>query len=81
MVFLFFLNTDVKIIAERVFKQLDKRPLLKNYSTLEDLEIFLQAKIQERLPFYNKANFILNQQQITESNFIQIITKYASNEL
>jgi shikimate kinase len=77
----FFLNTDVKIIAERVFKQLDKRPLLKNYSTLEDLEIFLQAKIQERLPFYNKANFILNQQQITESNFIQIITKYASNEL
>lgn len=77
----FFLNTNVNIIAERVFKQIDKRPLLKNFSRVEDVEVFLSAKIEERLPFYKQATFTLNQNQINEANFIQIITKYAKHEL
>lgn len=76
----FFLNTDTKVIAERVFRNKDKRPLLKNYSTEKDLNTFLNHKLQERLKYYNQAKFTLQNNQINEENFIQIISKYSNHE-
>lgn len=75
----FFLNTDIDVIAQRVFKHIEKRPLLKSYQSIEELELFLTQKLNDRLPFYNQAEFVFNNHQISEQNFIQVITKFSTN--
>ena len=75
----FFLNTDIDVISQRVFKHIEKRPLLKSYQSIEELELFLTQKLNDRLPFYNQAKFVFNNHQISEQNFIQVITKFSTN--
>lgn len=57
-----FLNTSIMTIYERL--QHDTiRPLLTNYTASARLP-FLTQKLEERLPYYNQAQYILDDEQI-----------------
>lgn len=55
-----FLETPVPILVERLIQEMDKRPLLQS-KTKNQLTEFVRTKLEERLPYYNKANLIYKQ--------------------
>lgn len=59
----FFLAASVPTIILRLQKETDHRPLLNN-KTPKELQIFIHQKLADRIPFYEKANYIIN----TEKN-------------
>ena len=53
-----YLQATPQYIFERVAGEREKRPLLKNVNPAE-LLFFIEQKLQERAPFYEKAQLIL----------------------
>ncbi|GIV28607.1 MAG: shikimate kinase [Bacteroidia bacterium] len=47
------------ILLERLWNDKIKRPLLKNISTKEELKIYIQNKLNERMPFYLQADWVV----------------------
>ena len=61
-----FLYTPVSLIVERLFQSdYSQRPMLKG-KTKEELKHFLSQKLEDRLPFYSRADFSIDT-QIAES--------------
>jgi shikimate kinase len=71
-----WLDEPIKTLAQRLVKEKDHRPLIKNMAD-EELENFLLAKRDERMEFYNQAAFILSGAEITEAGFKKILKEYA----
>lgn len=63
-----FLDTSAAILAERLKHELGVRPLLASIKQA-DLQTFIQGKILEREPFYQKATVVLEQLERDE-NFL-----------
>jgi len=57
-----FLETPVKILANRLEKAMENRPLLHGFSKKE-LRIFIEKKLEERNPFYRKSKIIFKQDE------------------
>ncbi len=57
-----FLDTPIPMLLERLKPELEKRPLLQGKNE-EELSLFLEEKIAERLPFYRRANIIYQQKK------------------
>ncbi|MBK0384203.1 shikimate kinase [Pedobacter sp. SD-b] len=53
-----FIDTPVKVLADRLINARVERPLVKGKS-YEELIEFIQIKLTERKPFYNQAHIIL----------------------
>ncbi len=53
-----FLPVPVSLLAERLRHQMDSRPLLHGLEP-DKLSVFIAQKLQERFPYYEKANVIL----------------------
>ncbi len=53
-----FLNPSVDILLHRLLTKTAHRPLLKGKST-EELRCYIQHKLEERIPIYNQADFII----------------------
>lgn len=51
-----YLNRSKEVVMRQLLKGIDKRPLLKGKSE-EEIWDFYDKKLQERLPFYNQAQF------------------------
>jgi shikimate kinase len=71
-----WLDEPIETLAQRLVKEKDHRPLIKNMAD-EELENFLLAKRDERMEFYNQAAFILSGAEITEAGFKKILKEYA----
>lgn len=56
---LFSIIVSADELTERLWHEKDKRPLLKNISTKEELKLFVETKLKERMPFYEKADWII----------------------
>lgn len=54
-----YLRCSVGTLAERLKRQKEKRPLIKNISD-EDLPEFIAKHLFERNPFYTKAQYIID---------------------
>lgn len=53
-----FLDIEIADVVERFQKEgLEKRPLLKTYTTNSALQQYLQNTLDQRIFFYNKADF------------------------
>ncbi|MEW6773469.1 MAG: shikimate kinase [Bacteroidota bacterium] len=50
---------SVDVLVERLWNERYKRPLIKNISTKEALKIFIEQKLSERMPYYEKADWIV----------------------
>lgn len=53
-----YLKTPPEMLFERLKNEREQRPLLKNLSETE-LKNFIQKRLEEREPFYSRADFIL----------------------
>jgi shikimate kinase len=56
---LIYIELSAKSLTQRLLSGKLKRPLLKNLSD-EDLFLFVEKKLQERLSFYQEAHLVLN---------------------
>lgn len=68
-----YLKASPQYILERVMLETAKRPLMKDVNSSE-LLFFIQTKLKEREPVYNKADFILEVEQLDE-NSLEILNK------
>ena len=61
-----YLHADTEILTERLIGEMEKRPLLRDKNR-ETLLSYIEAKLAERSPFYEKANVIYYQKTGTEN--------------
>ena len=71
-----WLDEPLEILAERLNREKDNRPLIKNIKSSE-LVGFLSQKLTERLTYYQQSQHKLTNLQITESNLLKIIKQHA----
>jgi shikimate kinase len=71
-----WIDEPVEIIAERLQKEKAHRPLIASVHD-DELKDFLANMRDKRKPFYTQAKFHVNGSDITEKDFLKIIT---SNE-
>lgn len=71
-----WIDEPVEILTERLLKEKSHRPLIKD---LDDNELndFLEKKLQERTPFYDQSAYRLSGEKLSESNFAKIIMEHA----
>ena len=67
-----WINEPVEILCQRLLKEKDHRPLIKNL-TNEGLKTYLENKLTERTPYYNQANFTVTSEDLTETFIKQLI--------
>lgn len=72
-----FLQTPVEILLKRLQKGKHQRPLLKD-KTEDALLDFIQQKLNERLPYYEKASIIQEQRTINQDVAADLL-KYFTN--
>jgi shikimate kinase len=70
-----WLNTSKEVIKQRLLDEPQLRPLVKNLSP-ENLEIFIDEKLEERSQFYAQAKIITDPS--TES-MEELISKIVNN--
>ncbi len=66
-----YLRTTPEAILKNVIPEIDKRPLLKNVNPSE-LLFFIGKKLKEREPFYNKASYVLNVDNLNEDSLSKL---------
>ena len=67
-----FIDEDVEILTERLKKEKAHRPLIKDLSDAE-LHNFLSEKLQNRYPFYSRAQYHLKGNKISALSFAEIL--------
>jgi len=65
-----YLHSEINCLIENINKEPDKRPLLIG---MEHLREYLTALLSQRKTFYEQAHYILPAENLTLSNFTQII--------
>jgi len=68
-----WIDEPLSIIASRLQKEKSHRPLIANIAD-KDLEAFFYEMREKRKPFYSKARFHLNGNNISEKDFLEILT-------
>jgi shikimate kinase len=72
-----WINPAEAIIWERLIKERQTRPLIANL-TEDELRDFIHQKLIERKPYYEKAQSVINQPDLTISEFVNTI-RHAKN--
>jgi shikimate kinase len=70
-----WLDEPVSTLAERLLKEKDHRPLIKNIPDSE-LRQFLTTKRNERLEHYSQAAYTIKGDEITDATFKKIIKQH-----
>ena len=70
----FYLSAPVSVLTQRLIQQMDHRPILKG-QTSASLSTFIQQKVKERSPFYEKAQFVIEQQTVAFNTALAIQEK------
>jgi len=68
-----YLNHSPEILFQRLKPEADYRPLLSGKSD-EELLLFIQAKLQERNPFYSQSHLVVNMNEISADALQEKIT-------
>ena len=71
-----WLNEPVETLSERLIREKDHRPLIKDLSQQEVVQ-FLEKKLEERKEFYSQAAYILSGENVSESALAKIIKEHA----
>jgi shikimate kinase len=70
-----FIDTPVKVIADRLINARVERPLVKGKS-FEELIEFIGSKLQERRPFYSQAKITLTGVDLSPDDLIESLEVY-----
>lgn len=68
-----YLKAKPERILKNVKPEIDSRPLLKNVNPSE-LLFFIEKKLKEREPFYNKAQYILDCESLHEDSLSEVLS-------
>ena len=68
----FYLKAEAEFILNQVMNETEQRPLLKKINPSE-LLFFIQKKLREREPYYSRADFILNVEDLSEDTVPDIL--------
>jgi shikimate kinase len=71
-----WLDEPIETLAQRLLKEKDHRPLIKNIAD-DELVSFLSTKRKERIRFYSQSAFTLSGDDITEAGFRKILKEHA----
>lgn len=55
-----YLKASVGFLTQRLYTELDKRPVISHLRQIEDLEDFIRKHLFERNYYYNQADIIIN---------------------
>jgi shikimate kinase len=70
----FYLKAKAQLILEQVMNETEQRPLLRKINPSE-LLFFIQKKLREREPYYSKADFTLNVEDLNEDSLSMILQR------
>lgn len=70
-----FIDSPVKVLADRLINAKVERPLLKGKS-MEELVQFIDEKLKERRPFYEQAKIILKGVDLNADSLLEAIAAY-----
>ena len=65
-----WLNTSTDTLFKRLLKEKEQRPLLKNLSN-DQLRMFIKKKFSDRKIYYEQADMIIEEENITLDHFIE----------
>lgn len=71
-----WLNPGIDILVERLEKEKEHRPLLKSLDHFQ-LKQFIQLKLEERIKFYEKSKFQVNNESLSSVDELIKIIKHA----
>ena len=71
-----WIDRTVDVLIEHLLKGKDHRPLIKELSN-DQLHDFISKKLNERLPYYVLSSYRLQNEDVTEERFKQIISENA----
>lgn len=77
--FTIYLETDIKLLVERLWKQKEQRPLLKNIESKIELENFTQGLLDQRKIYYLRSMLILKVTKENENNILTFLTNKIKN--
>lgn len=72
-----FIDTPVKVLADRLINARVERPLVKGKS-YEELVDFIEMKLEERRPFYNQAQVVLRGVDLSAEDLIEELRKVSN---
>ena len=75
---IFYLRANVDTLADRLFNEKDKRPLISRIKSKKDLKTFISKHLFERNQFYLKSNFIIDVDKKTEDEISNELIKLLS---
>ncbi len=67
-----WLNTSVDVLVQRLVKEKQSRPLIKNISD-NDLRSFIVKKLQDRRLYYEQADVMLQEEAVTIDSLLKQI--------
>ena len=68
-----WLNTHVEVLVQRLIKEKEKRPLIKNVHDA-DLRSYIVRKLNERRMYYEQADVVIDKEDsISITEFIQTV--------
>lgn len=67
-----WINEPVNVLVERLKKEKDHRPLIKDLSD-DELGAFLTNKLAERTPFYSMATHTIEYSSMKEADLVKLI--------
>jgi shikimate kinase len=73
-----FLDVEIDSLVNRLIHAKTERPLIKGKSP-EELHLFIEGMMQKRLPFYEKARYILKGNEITPDQVIGLLNVSNTN--
>jgi len=68
-----WLNTDLNVLVQRLLKEKDTRPLLRDIPE-EEMKSFIMKKLLGRKQYYQQAHLIVNEDALTVDTFMKILT-------
>ncbi len=74
-----YLKASPQYLLDRVIEEIPKRPLLKEINKAE-LLFFIQKKLEERKPVYNRAQIILDAKTLTKERLSETLQEYFSQK-
>ena len=71
-----YLDIPIPILSDRLMKEKDQRPLLKNVNSEEEMLEFIGKHLFERRPFYNQASLKI---KVSEETAMEVAQQIAAS--
>ena len=75
----FYIKVPTNILSNRLFLRKEKRPIISNIQSIEKMNEFVNKHIFERMPFYEKSNYVIESNRNDKELVVKKILKILSD--